>query len=38
VLSAKLGIKVQAGDEKLSADDLTSTMMARATKAGKTQK
>jgi len=35
-LAEKLGVEVAAGDEDLSAADLTSTMMQRAKDAGKT--
>ena len=36
-LAGKLGVEVQAGDEDLSAEDLTTTMIGRAKEAGKTQ-
>ena len=37
-LAGKLGIDVQPGDEDLSAEDLTSVMIQRATEAGKSEK
>ena len=36
-LAGKLGVEVQAGDEDLSAEDLTNTFIQRAKEAGKTQ-
>jgi hypothetical protein len=34
-LAAKLGVEVQAGEEELPADELTSALMERAKAAGK---
>lgn len=34
-LAGKLGVEVQSGDEDLSAEDLTNTMIQRAKEAGK---
>jgi alkylhydroperoxidase/carboxymuconolactone decarboxylase family protein YurZ len=36
-LAAKLGVEVQAGEENLSAEELTSVLMQRAKEAGKTE-
>ena len=36
-LAGKLGIEVQAGDEDLSAEELTNVMIDRAKQAGKTE-
>jgi hypothetical protein len=35
-LCGKLGVEVQAGDEDISASDLTSVLMQRAKESGKT--
>ena len=36
-LAEKLGVEVAAGDEDLSASDLTNTLMQRAKEAGKSE-
>lgn len=36
-MAARLGVEVQPGDENLAPEELSSTMVARAQQAGKTQ-